>query len=743
MWNRFKEKISIQLAKNPGRVVLFGILMFNVVFIFLSAVVISAMSLSGTEDMSIPEAAYYTITMILDAGCISNVVKDIGTSGVAIAIICLVIVLIGMIAFTGSVIGYVTNFISDFIANANTGKRRLRISNHTVILNWNTRASEIINDLLFSGKKEKVVILVSSRKEEIKKEIDERLSETTAKENADLHDEAKSMPFFKRMVYIRKHKIKWNVTFIVREGDVFSLKQLKDIQLEKAKAIVILGSDSVSTGCKYDPKLNSDKNQQGNPHTIKTLMQVADITASDASVEDQRIIVEITDPWTHDIVNKIIRSKEVKGKCNIIPVFVNQILGQILSQFSLMPELNTVYRELFSNKGASFYTEKITIEDEDAYIDQYLKTHRHAIPLSSLEAEGAPYFFYAADSEDCINKTCIEKPLNFEVKLNPRYWIEKKNVIILGHNSDCDQIMEGFNAFRCEWNYDQMKDEAQSEKYKGQEILRVTVVDDKEHLEKMHYYDQYPFVAETVVADIYDKEKICETINRVITYTKEDTSVLILSDDTANSDNIDANALANLIYVQDIIHDKLDKNPDFDTGSIDIIVEIVDPKHHDLVSSYDINNVVISNRYISKMITQIGEKEAIYNFYNDILTYDVKAPSDKTADNAKGKPEASAEVNVKGKAGDNQENDFDNKEVYAKKVKTYFAELPGPCKADELVRAVYTASLHTEYAGGKTYPALVLGYVKKSGKMHIFHGDLSTIDVKLERDDKIILYTPH
>ena len=123
------------------------------------------------------------------------------------------------------------------------------------------------------------------------------------------------------------------------------------------------------------------------------------------------------------------------------------------------------------------------------------------------------------------------------------------------------------------------------------------------------------------------------------------------------------------------------------------------------------------------MITQIGEKEAIYNFYNDILTYDVKAPADETIEE--------------------DDDDFDNKEVYAKKVKTYFAELPGPCKADELVRAVYTASLHTEYAGGKYYPALVLGYVKKSGKMHVFHGDLSTIDVNLELDDKIILYTPH
>ncbi len=98
----------------------------------------------------------------------------------------------------------------------------------------------------------------------------------------------------------------------------------------------------------------------------------------------------------------------------------------------------------------------------------------------------------------------------------------------------------------------------------------------------------------------------------------EDTSILILSDDMATSDNIDANALANLVYVQDMINRKKKENPDFNEESIDVIVEIIDPKHHDIVNSYCVNNVVISNRYISKMITQIGEKEAIYEFYTDI-----------------------------------------------------------------------------------------------------------------------------
>ena len=715
MWNKFREKLSIQLSKNPGKMVLIGILLFNILFILLSALIISAMPLGGTEHLNFLESAYVTITMILDAGCISGVVTDIGTTGVAIAVTCLVIIVIGMITFTGAVIGYITNWISNFIDNANTGSRKLKISNHTVILNWNTRASEIVNDLLYSEQKEKVVILVNSRKDEIKKEIDERLSETTAKENAAVHEYAKGMSFLQKRKYIKNHKIRWNVTFIVREGDVFSLKQLKDIQVERAKAVVILGSDVNNTICKFENKVINDEKNRGNSQTIKTLMQVADITSADYSADNQKIIVEITDPWTQDIVEKIIRSKQVDGKCNIVPVFVNQILGQILSQFSLMPELNLVYRELFSNKGAAFYTEQVDTDNDDKYIEQYIHTHHHAIPLASMKEKGVPYFFYVADSERSINKVSPKSDSDYSVKLNYDYWIEKKNIIILGHNSDCDQIMEGFSAFQCEWRYENAN-ETIRRAHDGEDILRVTVVDDKEHLEKMNYYRQYPFVIETVVADIYDKDIICDTINKVISYTDEDTSVLILSDDTALTENIDAKALANLIYVQDIIKDKIADNPDFDVNSIDVVVEIIDPKHHDIVNSYDVNNVVISNRYISKMITQIGEKEAIYNFYNDILTYDI--------DSEKG---------------------YESKEVYAKKVSTFFSDLPKPCKANELIKAVYEASVYNPDldSGYESNPTLVLGYVRKSGEMVIFSGDLSAIDVELRQDDKIIVYSTH
>ena len=686
MFRWLKEKLSIQLSKYPGRVVLGAILLLNVVFIFLAAFVISLLSVSGTENMNFWHASYYTIMMVLDGGCVESVVGDVGVAGVALVIVCLIIVIVGMVLFTGAVIGYLTNYISGFIENANLGSHKIYLSGHTVILNWNSRASEIINDHLYRSGKQYIVILVPSGKEGIEKEISERIADTVAQENANRKKGSK--------------RFKNNLVVIVREGDTFSTKQFQDISLEKANSIIILGSDVNNTLCKYEAKSAIDSRERGNPQVIKALVQVAELASGASSSDDQKIVVEVEDEWTLLLVEKIIDTKQVSGKCNIIPVSVNKILGRLLSQFSLMPELNLVYRDLFSNKGTTFYVKDCEEENEEAWMRKYLSEHLHSIPLSVMEEKGGRYAFYSAESEKDDGKTTSVETSDYTVKLNRNYWLEQKNVIILGHNSKIRDIMEGFNSFREEWNFD------------GNEILNIVVVDDKAHLEKMDYYKAYPYVRETVEAEIYDKDLICKKIEEMVDANETDTSVLILSDDAVLNSDIDSGAIANLIYVRDVIKKKKQNNPDFDEGKIDVVVEIINPKHHDIVKSYSVNNVVISNRYISKMVTQLGEKDTLYDFYQDILSYDGVG-------------------------------ERDSKEIYVKKVTRFFEEIPAECTAAELIRAVYEASADPSLSYEQRTYTVVLGYVKKNGEMVLFSGDQSKIKVKLEATDKLIVFANH
>ncbi len=694
------EWLSVQVAKNPGGVILGTILLFNIVFFICSALVISWLAPESVKYRGFWDSIFYTISMILDAGCIQLVIEDVGKASVAAIIVCLCIVIIGTITFTGAVIGYITNYISNFIGSANTGSRRLYITGHTVILNWNSRASEIVNDLLYSENPEKVVILVPHGKAEVERDLEERILDTMEKERNQLVAETAGMSRFAAFRYIRRNMLKNRLTVIVWEGDTFSTKKLNDISIKQAKAVIVLGKENfLNDKCMGETQKEKGK---GDTDLVKTLIQVAELTGAEDSADNQKIIVEVEEDWTYNLVSRIIAHKEKEGKCNIVPVTVNQILGQILAQFCIMPELNSVYVELFSNKGAAFYSMPSNVFVEpDRAVAEYMQNHRHAIPLTCMGVDKREEFYYIADSHKSMSIVSDRQPEPYHVKVNNDYWLKKRNIVILGHNSKNRDIMKGFDVFRAEWNF---RDPKLIEKYGSKEILNIVVIDDEENLEKLNYYEGCPYINQIVKADVYDRDTITDTINRFVDANEEDTSILILSDDMVSRDELDANALTYLIYVQDIIADKKSADPKFDPEKVDVVVEIIDPKNYDIVSSYSVNNIVISNRYISRMITQISAKEAIYDLYCDILTYD--------------------------------EGGYESKELYVKEVKDFFLEVPGPCSAEQLIRAVYDATPPVN-------KAVVLGYVKKGGKVQIFSGDQAQIHVEPRAEDKLIIFSNH
>ncbi len=714
MIRKFKEWYSINITKHTKWFLFFGILVLNILFIIVASLGLQQIAQAArNEEIGFFEGIYYTITMILDAGCIENMVKDAAATR-ALAIACICVILVGTLTFTGALIGFITNLISGIIDNVDAGRRRMNASNHTVILNWNTRASEIINDLLYKPDKQEVIVLVESGKESIQKEIDERLTGTIRRERKRIHEDAKAMGGLKGLLYERTHRFRNTVTVIVREGDVFSTKQLEDISLKHAKSVVILGSDVNNTVCRFESRERLEALRKGNSLTVKTLMQVADMTAADDSNDDQTIVVEITDAWTMDLVKRIIKAKESqateehRAKNNIVAVDVNKTLGQILSQFSLMPELNTVYSELFSNKGAAFYCAPATGNEEK--IEEYFENHFHAIPLTRMKVKGElSRYFVAAEQRDGTYVS-RQKCDPITVDMNPRYGNGTKNVIILGHNSKMKELMEGFESFKREW-----RDSANE--------LKITVIDDEASLDKMDHYRDHAFVT-TYDADIYDKDRISNKIREIVDANATDTSVLILSDDSVLKEDIDSNALTNLVYLQDIILEKIEKgkktgNP-YDTESIDVIVEIIDPKHEDVVRSYSTNNVVISNRYISKMITQISDSFELYSFYQDILSYD----DDQEDENATA---------------------FESYEVYLKEVSRFFNTIPGKCTAAQLIRAVYKQSIDPAVFTNQINPTMVLGYVRPhdTQPMHLFTGNQNEIELELKPGDKLIVYSLH
>ena len=700
---RLSERLSVMLAKNPTRVILLGILLLNILIIATAAFLISALAPAQIHEQGFWASVYYTISMILDAGAISNVVADVGEASVALIIACLITVVLGSITFTGAVIGYVTNYISSFIETSDAGERRLRVSNHTVILNWNSRASEVVNDLIYSKRPEVVVILVNDGREAIEKELQERFANTLDLERRLLkeHIEKSGMNLLQGWLYYHRHTLKNRMTVIVREGDTFSTQKLNDISIKQARTVIILGKDAQNSTCKYEARERLEKRDKGNTNTIKTLIQVAELTGSADSADNQKIVVETEDEWTLRLVKQIMSHKGQQGEDCIVPLMVNRVLGQILSQFSIMPELNMVYGDLFSNKGASFFSQKLDRKvQEDSYINKALYKNATALPLTCMDEDGVSTVYYLADDEDHLHEEIppYQVPRS-DICVNPKYRMDRHYIIVLGHNSKTSSIMSGFQDFSSEWDYDDPNVEDPN-------ILKLLIIDDQKSLDRMGNYAEYPQVVGTVAADVYDKDAICKAIREFVLDHEEDTSILILSDDVVSSEEMDANALTYLIYVQEIITDLQHSIPDFRPGRVDVVVEILNPKNYDIVRSYNINNIVISNRYLSKMITQIGEKDNLYNFYNDILTYD--------------DPESAG----------------DSKELYIKTVGSFLRKVPASCTASELIRNIYNTS-------PKDNRSIVIGCIHPDGEMQVFAGNQNKIILNLCPEDKLIIFSNH
>ena len=680
MFRKFKEKRSLYILKNPRGIVLTNIIVFNALILFLNSFIIFLLLQQSAKELGFWKVLYYTVGMILDAGMIENLV-DLSESSLILITICLITIIIGSVTFTGAIIGYVTNYISGFVESANLNTRQLIASNHTVILNWNSRASEIINDMLYTQKKETIVVLVNGDAERIRNEINERLYLTLRSEKG----------------------LKNLLSVIVREGSTYSIKQLQDISLEKAKTVIILGDDDSDSVCKYEEIGKESK--QGNANTLKTLVQVSQITASESSLDNQKIVVETDDPWTGELVDKIISHKEVIEKCNIVPVSVNNILGQLLSQFCIFPELNMVYSNLFSNKGAEFFCipqdDMKGSGDEEEDLKQILDWNDNIIPLSFLESKTGQMFYYMAfDEKDYYRSSggTEDKAEPLKVHIRPNYGKEKKNIIILGHNSKIRDIMNGFNSYGEEWKAED-----------GSELLNILVIDDEKSLERNNNYHEYKYINKCIPAEIYDTDIIKKSIMEFVDTYDEDTSILILSDDRVREKDVDSFALTCLIYVHDIILEKVSENPEFDTEKIDVIVEILNPKNYDVVYNYNFNNIVISNRYISKMVTQIGEKIELFEFYNDILKYDTEVED---------------------------EEEYGSREIYIRRVCDFLTEVPPKCSAYDLIHAIFNAS-------PKGNKAILLGVVKPGGMIDLFQRDQRNHMVELDSKDKLVIYSKH
>ena len=165
---KLKNRFRYFKEKRMTVLVLLFLLLLNVLLILGGCLVLKL--LPENHGLSMADALWESLKLILDpGGFLGSKLSAITT------IITSLIVLAGMITFTGGIIGYVTNLITTRIDDSKNGFGMLALTGHTLILNWNDRAMSIILDRLADKKADNrdnyIVVLSTEDKQQVEKYI--------------------------------------------------------------------------------------------------------------------------------------------------------------------------------------------------------------------------------------------------------------------------------------------------------------------------------------------------------------------------------------------------------------------------------------------------------------------------------------------------------------------------------------------------------------------------------------------
>lgn len=643
MFNKLKSSLSITLNRRTNLFVVLSIALVNIALVIIGGTLLFALMPNGFVDVD--DAMMINIKMILDAGFIPN-------GNIIFTAVAIVIVFVGMIVFTGATIGYATNIIGNYMDNVKQGSNKVFLSGHLLIINWNSRAAEIITENFYKDSDVRdILVFVSKDRDEVRNEITRKIYD------------------------LKKGSIKIkDVNVFVRNGDPYSFKDLQDAGIERTKTIILLDGEDTPYAVTSDSCYRSQ--------SIRSLMLISQLEL----INDPTIIIESNDDISREIIDTII----LKSSCRIVPISSSRILGRILAQSTILPGINDIYDELMSYyEGKEFYALPTDFEksSESEALTHYFKTHNSALPVALSGLNNNLLFVLAENKKAAEKASPGVSPRLFDMRLNQKFSYPKKRIIVVGHNSKISEIFDGFSEYISEHG----------------ELIHVNFVASNAGIKNIK---DASFISKHTLSDNYDHRELSGRVEALLKAENTD-SILIISDDSVTREEQDAQALINLVCIQNIITELNVKN-------VELIVEILNPKHYDIASNYNVNNIIISNMFVSHLVTQIGQSEELFLFYDNLFSYDTQENTSK--------------------------DEYEVKEIYLKRAGDFFIELPPEMTQKELAYNVYISSPSENRN-------LVLGKMEideNGHHRHMFFGeDYDKQKIVLADTDELIVYSVH
>ena len=588
-----RQTLSLLKHRKARLFVLLGIILFNIALWFVSAFLAFIIEPNLYENY-FDALLKSGITWMIEPGFYNpDAILPIRLIGIST-------VLIAMVTFSGGIIAYVADALSTFIQKAQTGKGKLHVQDHLVILNWNIKALELIADCAMDDQPQTICFVVLDHRQEVQEAIDQKLYE------------------------IPKHLKKQNNSIVVLQGNIFSKQVLDQVGVAKAKTIVLFGDQQ---------DLSKQNTIQDDITVLKTLMLLENICKN----PNQTILVDVHSQESKRLIQASF-SPSKQATATVIPIVSDEWMGKLIAQTLFFPSLQGVFDELFSSIGVEFYLKK------RQPMEEYAQTHHRSLPVFLKDEH---LVVTSKNEKDTSLKRMV--PISSSPKFHFRQEIVKSHqtIVIIGKNHKLPTILESIQAFEYDGNVQ----------------------------------------TEVITLDFDELENILPKLQAM---PKIDT-ILILSDESVEVNRFDTDSLIALLHLRTLqqVH------------HAQIILELLDPRHYDIATSYDIDHTIISNRYISHMIAQIAKQQGLASVYDDILSYDAK------------------------------DSDHQTKEIYVYQAAQLLqAEFPLVYESVGELVAHFTMASKGQIA--------LLGVVT-SKKVWLFGGDLDQQAIQIQADDEFIL----
>lgn len=500
-----KSLISIRTYKRPQIYIVLIMLLINVFIVLISALI--AVSIDSSYTSFFDALTNGSIKWLLTPNAVLQI------SNPKTLVLATFVLVTGMILFSGVIIALTTNQIREYINNKKTSSGKLMIEDHVAIINWNSKVSELVSDLLYiENKKINVVLITTENKEYIEKQILNAISR------------------------VNKQSKFTNLNVLVKQADPLLKTNLTDISITNAQAIIVM----------------SPTEELSDIEVIKNVLSLNDFKFSN----DLSLVVEIKNLHTIEKINTINNIMTNLKENKILPVVFDYLLGHIIAQTLISSKIKDVYLSLFSFKDSEVYF------ISDTTFVEVLKNHTHAIPL----AENKDGVFVLSENHIVMDKKDNIDITPTSLKINKTNIIDNYSIYILGENNKLKYILETIKEYQEVYN-------------------------------------------NSFNCEFIELEELANLV-RKLNKTNEKAKILLLSSEEKTKESLDENVINALIYFEQYLKNK----------NIELIVELLNPKNEYIVSGFNINNTIISNKLVSLLISKFVLFTETTPYYDMLLS---------------------------------------------------------------------------------------------------------------------------